>query len=116
MATIKNLKVGQTIYKTYKEKMGNTTISTTRVSQVTIKSIDLIEGRIKYNLHGEERSMSEFRIKQYRVSKPILIEGFTGSYRVATKEEIKKMKEEKDIEDGNKVLKRVLDNTPMKDD
>ena len=95
MASINKVEVGQTLYKTYKEKMGRTTMSTTRVSEITITEVNVEEGFIRYKSRFSYTSkMSANTLKLWRVSKPVLISSFTGSQRLATKAEIKKMREE----------------------
>lgn len=94
MAKINNVEVGQVLYKTYKTKMGNTTMSTTRLSQIVITEVNEFQGYIKYKSGNFERRMSRSQMSSWRVKRPILVEGFTGSQRLATREEIKKMREE----------------------
>lgn len=95
MVAIKSIKEGQTIYKTFRRKMGNTTIGTTEISRFTIKTIDIendfVLGDMSYRKNVR---ISSYSLKNWRVSKPILVESFTGSRRLATKEEIKRIKNE----------------------
>lgn len=93
MATLKKLTIGQKLYKTYREKMGNTTISTTRVSKITVTEIG--DDFIKYTslFSQSPRRMSENNLRNWRVSKPLLVESFTGAKRLANKNDIKALKE-----------------------
>lgn len=94
MASINRVEVGQVLYKPYKRKMGNTTISTTEISQITVKEVNVEGSYIVYRSRaGYDRKMRVTELKSWRVNRPVLIESFTGSKRLATRAEIKAMKE-----------------------
>ena len=70
MATLKNLKPDQILYKVRKEKAGNTTMKRQVLDTLRIISIDL-ENEIavaKYN--GRERKYMDWQLKSWRVKEP----------------------------------------------
>lgn len=87
MASLKNLEVGQKLYRLYKHKMGNTMINTTDIHIYTVIEINIEEKTVilsgPYN--GMHRKFSDQRLKDFKVNKPELKESFTGSKSVVTK-------------------------------
>ena len=70
MATLKNLKPDQILYKVKKEKAGNTTMTRQVLDEIRIVSVDL-ENEIavaKYN--GRERKYHECQLKSWRDNEP----------------------------------------------
>jgi len=91
---IENLVPGQIVYEISKGKMGNTTVSTVRIYDVKIVSIDLENGVViaKWNCNPERKYYSRSWNK-WRDSKPLTVNGAFGSVRLATREEIKTAKD-----------------------
>jgi hypothetical protein len=88
------LKEGMTLYTVSKHKMGNTTINTVSVHTVKIISIDEHERSFVYSWNGNAPEKGrEWQLKNFKVKEPVLIRGRMGYARLATREEIKAMKE-----------------------
>lgn len=70
MATLKNLKPDQILYKVIKEKAGNTTMKRQVLDTIRIVSVDL-ENEVavtKYN--GREQKYRDWQLKSWRVKEP----------------------------------------------
>lgn len=83
------LKPGMTVYDVGRHKMGNTTISTVTVWAVRIVSVDAEKRTVEAIWNGNgARTYRERAYKKWREKKPLLVEDFFGSKRLATREEI----------------------------
>lgn len=60
MASINKLKIGQLLYKTFKSKMGNTKMSTTRIYVYKVMDVDPV------NKLTTLYSMNSYRTKTYK--------------------------------------------------
>ena len=88
------LKPGMTVYSVGRQKMGNTTVSTTVILRFTIVAIDAENRRVMAKNYGDSRWYSERRWSKWRLKEPILVRCGWG-HRLATREEIAEMKAEK---------------------
>lgn len=87
------LKPGQIVYDLGRHKMGNTTISTVAIWEVRIISVDAERRRVEASWNGNRpRVFYESDARKWRERPPMLVEGFFGSRRLATREEIKAAK------------------------
>lgn len=92
MATLRKLKAGDMLYDVHRHKMGNTTMST--VGVWTVRIIEVHERHIVASWNGNPATlMHEGEIKKLRTSKPVLITAGMGRKRLATRAELKEMKE-----------------------
>jgi hypothetical protein len=95
MATLSKLKPGDVLWDVHSYKMGNTTMSTMGCWPVRIVEVHETYVMASWNGNPPER-MNSMRIQRYRVSEPVMIrEGF-GRSRLATRAELKAMKEKGD--------------------
>lgn len=88
------VKEGEVYYDVQRQKMGNTTIKTVRVYPCKVESIDP-EGRFvmaRWN-HNPAQKFYRRAVEKWRVKRPLLVKTPYGAYRLATREEIKAMKE-----------------------
>lgn len=91
MATLSKLKPGDVLFDAHRYKMGNTTSTTMGIWEVRV--IEVHETHIVASWNGNRAEyMSESTVKKLRVSKPELIKS-GWSYRLATRAELKAMKE-----------------------
>lgn len=91
---ISSLKPGMVVYSVTRQKMGNTTISTVAVHHVTIESVDLEHRTVVASWNcNPPRKYREREIARWRAKKPVLMRGGFGRLRLATREEIKAMRE-----------------------
>ena len=87
---------GGTYYTVTRHKMGNTTISTVSVHAVIVISLDSVRETVIASWNGNTpQKYYEHQYKKWRKTKPVLINGAFGVARLATREEIAKMKEDK---------------------
>jgi hypothetical protein len=88
MASIHKLKVGQRLYTVTRSRMGNTTLRTVHVHDVVVKEIDPDYGFVvaTWNYNAPRRYYPG-EIATWKVSKPVTVEGFFGSRRLANKAE-----------------------------
>jgi hypothetical protein len=94
MATLSKLKPGDVLYDVHRHKMGNTTAST--VGVWTVRVLEVHERHIVASWNGNRpERMFEWQVKKLRVSEPILVK-CGWSKRLATRAEIKAMKEKGD--------------------
>ena len=71
MATLKNLKVGQSLWIVRKTRMGNTSISTDSLYEAKVIEVDVGGGYAMISVNGNKPSRySERNIKQMKVKKP----------------------------------------------
>ena len=70
MATLKNLKPDQILYKVRKEKAGNTIMRRQVLDEIRIISIDLEKEFAMAKYNGRERKYREWQLKSWRVNKP----------------------------------------------
>lgn len=90
------LKPGMVVFSVGKMRMGNTAIKTVVVHHVTIKSIDMQSRRVVASWNGNgDREYRERDVSNWREKKPILVSTVTGAKRLANREEIKFMKDNK---------------------
>ena len=84
------IRPGMIVYDVGRQKLGNTTLSTVVVWGVNIVSVDAEKRTVdaEWN-HNLIRTYSEREYKKWRAAKPVLVEGFFGNYRLATKDEVK---------------------------
>ena len=94
---LSSLKPGMIIYDVGRRKMGNTTLSTVSVWTVEIVSVDLDDGSVVARWNGNPPQTYGVRsITKWRLAKPVLIRGLMGQQRLATREELKAMKLQKE--------------------
>lgn len=96
---ISKLTVGQRVFDIQRRKMGNTTISSTDVFYVTVREIDP-EGRwvlASWNGNTPEK-FRERTFSKWREKEPMLVKGAFGSTRLATREELKAIREQAGID------------------
>jgi hypothetical protein len=94
------LQVGKVVWSVERRKMGNTTHGTTSVFGVCIKEIDPERRWVLASWNGNPPQKFYSRsISKWREKRPRLITSAMGSQRLATRKEIKALKEaEKDVE------------------
>lgn len=81
MASMKNLKRGQKLYKVTKSKMGNTTMLTASISEIEIQEVHADQNFVFYKGRlGNTAKMHESQLKAWKVKKPQLRELFTGQF------------------------------------
>lgn len=91
------LKPGMVVFSVGKMRMGNTAIKTVVVHPVAIKSIDMQSRRVVASWNGNgDREYMERDVSNWREKKPILVSTVTGAKRLANREEIKFMKDNKE--------------------
>jgi hypothetical protein len=94
MATMSKLKPGDVLYDVHRTKMGNTTAST--MGCWIVRVIEVHGTYIIASWNGNPpRRMFEHSIKKLRVNKPVFVKSGFGK-RLATCDEIKAMKAEKE--------------------
>ncbi|CAB5514475.1 hypothetical protein ACOTHJ_15880 [Achromobacter xylosoxidans] len=91
MATISNLKPGQSLFKLERRRMGNTTLRTTAVMRVLIHEVheDHVIASVNSNTPRKYRSSE---VSKWKVNKPVMIQFAMGFQRPATRAEIAEMK------------------------
>lgn len=90
------LQPGMTVYDVGRHRMGNTTMSTVAVWDVYVVSVDA-DARTcvaRWNSNSPD-VYGERSIKRWRARKPVTVRSGMGSVRLATREELKKMGEER---------------------
>lgn len=88
------LKPGMVVYDVHRNKMGNTTMSSVGVWPVRIISVDAEKRRVEASWNGNKPQIFYVReTSKWREKEPMLIRSEFGSYRLATREEIKAAKE-----------------------
>lgn len=70
MATLKNLKPDQILYKVRKEKAGNTTMTRQVLDTLRIISVDLENEEVIAKYSGRERKYMDWQLKSWRVKEP----------------------------------------------
>jgi len=70
MATLKNLKPDQILYKVRKEKAGNTTMTRQVLDTIRIVSVDLENEEVIASYKGRERKYMDWQLKLWRVKEP----------------------------------------------
>lgn len=87
---IEKLKPGQIVWSLWRHQMGNTTLRTTSLYAVRILEVHAEEGwaLVSWNGNKPERYRRNL-IESLREKKPMMITGFMGQQRLATREEIK---------------------------
>lgn len=70
MATLKNLKPDQVLYKVRKEKAGNTTMTRQVLDKIRIISVDLENEEVVAKYNGRERKYCDWQLKPWRVNEP----------------------------------------------
>lgn len=91
---ISKLKPGDTFWSIERTRMGNTVAKTTSVYKVEILSVDESGKFFTYRWNGTRESNGYRVPSNWRRKKPMLIAKELGGYRLATREEQKKAKEE----------------------
>jgi hypothetical protein len=86
---IEKLQPGMVVYDVGRRRMGNTTINSVAVWQITIVSVDASMGtvRARWN-YNPEKTYSRRDWSTWRAKAPLLIRGPFGSLRLATRAEI----------------------------
>lgn len=83
------LKLGMTLYSLSRQKMGNTTMSTTVVHDVLVVGVDAERQMVTARWNGNPPKAFPKRVwSKWRLSKPQLVGGALGQQRPATREEI----------------------------
>jgi hypothetical protein len=97
---IKRLQPGMTVFDVGRTKMGNTTMKTVSVWNVLIVAVDpdghWVEAR--WNVVNPPRRYSARDVRRWRLSKPVLVG--TISKRLATRAELKAMKNASKVEES----------------
>lgn len=70
MATLKNLKPDQILYKVRKEKAGHTTMARQVLDTIRIVSVDLENEVAVASYRGRERKYRDWQLKAWRVKEP----------------------------------------------
>jgi hypothetical protein len=70
MATLKNLKPDQVLYKVRKEKAGHTTMTRQVLDTIRIISVDLEEEVAVAKYNGRERKYRDWQLMSWRVKEP----------------------------------------------
>jgi hypothetical protein len=70
MATLKNLKPDQILYKVRKEKAGHTTMTRQVLDEIRIVSVDLENEEVVARYNGRERKYRDWQLKSWRVKEP----------------------------------------------
>lgn len=70
MATLKNLKPDQILYRVRKEKAGHTTMKRQVLDTIRIVSIDLKNEFVVAKYNGREREYTGWQLKSWRVNEP----------------------------------------------
>lgn len=87
------LKPGMTVYDVGRTRMGNTTLTTISVWGVSIVRVDEQRREVVARWNGNpERTYTERSYKQWRETRPLLIQEGMGRKRLATREEIRAAK------------------------
>ncbi|WP_262264171.1 hypothetical protein [Pantoea dispersa] len=88
---ISSLKPGDTAYVLYRHKMGNTTLSTLSVFQVSVKEVH--DDYVIANINGNaSKKYRESEVAKWKKNKPVLIRSRIGNSRLATKSEKEALK------------------------
>lgn len=88
------LQPGTVAYTVTRQRMGNTTVKTIAVHSVRVASVDVESRTVTASWNGN--SLQRFYERQYskwKANKPITIGSLSGRKRLATREEIKAMKD-----------------------
>lgn len=94
MATISKLKPGDVHYDVRSQKMGN--MPTTTMACWTVRVIEVHERHIIASWNGNTpRHMNSMAVQKLRVIKPVMVDSGLGRKRLATRAELKAMKEAK---------------------
>lgn len=94
MASINKLTPGQVLYTVTRHKMGNTTISTVAIHSVKVISIAEDGESVVASWNGNAvRTYHGHEVAKWRTKKPMTVDGFFGSKRLASREEIAKARE-----------------------
>ncbi|MDX6914729.1 hypothetical protein R9X49_06365 [Pectobacterium carotovorum] len=89
---ISSLKPGDIVWSVLRLNMGNTTIKS--IGVFSVKVCEVHENYVIASWNGNPREkFRERTISKWRRNKPVTIRLMTGNYRLATREEIKSMKE-----------------------
>lgn len=101
--TLQKLSPGQTVFSVDRHKMGNTSILTTSISQVMIKSINIETETVNASKNGNPARVFHKKVwSKWRKEEPLLIGNI--SQRLATREETKAHKEKE--ESGKTLISR----------
>jgi hypothetical protein len=93
MATLNKLKPGDVLYDVHSHKMGNTTMST--MGCWAVRVIEVHDNHIVASWNGNSAvRMNSMAVQRLRVSRPVMVETGMGGKRLATRVELKAMKEE----------------------
>jgi hypothetical protein len=88
------LKPGTVAYTITRQKMGNTTVSTIAIHSVRVASVDMERRTVTASWNGNEvQRFYEGQYSKWRESQPVTITSPMGRKRLATRKEIKAMKE-----------------------
>jgi len=91
---LEKLKPGMIVYDVGKTKMGNTTMTSVAVWPVKIIDVDLERRRVTASWNGNTpRVYPESTAKKWRGKEPVLVREAMGRRRLATREEIKAMRD-----------------------
>lgn len=92
---LEKLEPGMVVWDVRKHNMGNTTVKTVSVYQVSIIEVNKEEGWFIYSWNGNNpRKGYEGQTAKFKKNKPVTIRSQMGYARLATREEIKAMKEQ----------------------
>lgn len=93
---IESLKPNMRVWDVGRRRMGNTTISTVCVWAVDVKLVDLEGRKVTASWNGNSyRVFGEHEVSRWRLSEPVTIAaGMMGRRRLATRAELKAMKQD----------------------
>lgn len=91
---LEKMKAGMTVYDVHSHKMGNTCMSTVGIWHVYVKEVNVEQGFIIASWNGNTPSkIYRGAAEKFRAKEPLLVKSGLG-YRLATREEIKSLKEQ----------------------
>ena len=96
MAKMDKLTVGQTLWSVERGRMGNTTMRTQNLYSSRVVELDP-DGKwalISWNGNPPRR---QYDVSRLRVKKPVMVHSAMGYSRLATRAELKAMKDKKEV-------------------
>lgn len=86
---LEKVKPEDVVYSLVKHKAGNTQLRTTSLYYVHIVSVDIENQTCTARWNGnKEKTYYRAEWSKWRVNKPLMVRGFAGTQRLATREEI----------------------------
>ncbi len=86
MATIANIKPGQTLWEVVSHRMGNTTHPTQSLYEIRVLEVNVAEGWVLARWgFNKERRYRAHHVRRWKVNKPERREGIMGSVRYGSR-------------------------------